>query len=306
MPDDEQQDNISQGVSMIVGAVFLLSLADALVKYLSASIALWQLHVLASLVTLPTLVGALLISGSQRTPRIGTLYWVTVRSLLLLLMWVAYYSALPFIPLSVAAVGIYTTPLFIAILASLSAREQITRGAWCGILCGFAGVIVVLRPTGATFNPVALLPVGAALLYALAMVITRHHCQKETPLVLALGLNLAFLAASGLCGTLLTFVDTTRFVTLAPFLLSGWRPITAVELSVVAAYALLMVTVNTAVARAYQTAPSAVIGTFDYAYLIFAILWGYFLFQEIPDSMTGLGMGMILVSGLLVLRNQSS
>ncbi|MDR5886519.1 hypothetical protein [Vreelandella janggokensis] len=57
-------------------------------------------------------------------------------------------------------------------------------------------------------------------------------------------------------------------------------------------------------ARAYQIAPSALIGTFDYAYLIFASLWGYLLFSEVHDATTWFGMGMILIAGVMVLRQQ--
>jgi len=67
-------------------------------------------------------------------------------------------------------------------------------------------------------------------------------------------------------------------------------------------YALLMVIVNTGVARAYQVAPSSLIGMFDYAYLVFAALWGYLLFDELPDIWTVAGMAMILLSGWLVMR----
>lgn len=301
---DTGRDNVSQGVGLIIGAVFLLALADALVKYLSASIALWQLYILASLVSLPTLVGVL-FRGNRRHLRVGSLRWIVIRSLLLLLMWIAYYAALPFIPLSVAAVGIYTTPLFIAILAAMGTDESLSRGVWCAILCGFAGVIVVLRPMGEDFAPQALLPIVAALLYALAMVATRRYCQREHPLVLALGLNLAFLMAGSLFGMILAFVDTGHLATMAPFIFADWRPISIGELSVVAVYALLLVIVNTAVAQAYQTAPSSLIGTFDYTYLIFATLWGYLLFDEMPDAMTGLGMGLILAAGLIVLQCHS-
>ena len=59
----EPQDNILQGISLIVGAVFLLALTDALVKYLSASMSLWQLYVIASTLSLPILFG--LIIGIQ-------------------------------------------------------------------------------------------------------------------------------------------------------------------------------------------------------------------------------------------------
>ena len=54
------------------------------------------------------------------------------------------------------------------------------------------------------------------------------------------------------------------------------------------------------VARAYQIAPPHVIGTFDYAYVAFAVLWGLLLFSQLPSGMTLTGMVLIIVAGLLV------
>lgn len=71
-------------------------------------------------------------------------------------------------------------------------------------------------------------------------------------------------------------------------------------------YALLMVSVNTGVARAYQIAPSSLVGTFDYAYLPFAAVWGALWFDEVPDAATWLGMTVILISGWLVLRRSGT
>ncbi|MGO2241590.1 MAG: DMT family transporter [Halomonas sp.] len=300
-PAPKPQDNILQGIILIMGAVFLLALADALVKYLSTNMSLWQLYVIASLMSLPILVG--LINGHPGTqPKVKSLRWVAIRSLLLLLMWIAYYAALPLIPLSVAAAAIYTTPLFIALLAALGAGEHLSRLAWLGILCGFLGVLVVLRPGDDTFTPATLLPVLAAIFYALAMLVTRHHCQREHPLILTLGLNLAFLAAGAFFSVLVAASKTGQLAETAPFLFANWQPLDASALTIIGVYALLLIIVNTGVARAYQIAPSALIGTFDYAYLIFASVWGYLLFSEVPDGLTWLGMGMILMAGLMVLR----
>ncbi|OBX38105.1 EamA-like transporter family protein [Halomonas elongata] len=152
-PNVTHGDNTTRGVALIVGAVFLLALADALVKYLSASITLWQLYVLASSVSLPTLAGLIIAQGKARPLPLKSLRWVGIRSLLLLLMWVIYYMALPLIPLSVAAVAIYTTPLFIAILASMCSHEPLSPRIWGGILCGFIGVVVVLRPPATPSHP---------------------------------------------------------------------------------------------------------------------------------------------------------
>ncbi|WP_197038370.1 DMT family transporter [Billgrantia saliphila] len=302
-PAPKQDDNVLQGIMLILGAVFLLALADALVKYLSAKISLWQLYVLASLVSTPTLIGLITVRSDVRFG-VESLSWVAVRSLLLLLMWIAYYAALPLIPLSVAAVAIYTTPLFIAILASMGTDEFLSRRGWVGITFGFLGVVMVLRPGGDAFATASLLPVMAALLYALAMVATRRHCQREHPLLLALGLNLAFLGAGSFFSAVLAVAETAHLAEHAPFLLSTWQPIGPQDFFIVAAYALLLVTVNTAVAKAYQVAPSALIGTYDYAYLIFACFWGYLLFNEVPDVMTWLGMSMIVSAGILILWQQ--
>ncbi|MDN7131096.1 DMT family transporter [Halomonas sp. MC140] len=302
-PAVTQEDNIPQGIMLIVGAVFLLALTDALVKYLSDSMSLWQLYVIASLLSLPVL-GGLLIGTSGPRPHVKSLRWVAIRSLLLLFMWIAYYAALQLIPLSVAAVAIYTTPLFIALLAAFSAGERLSWQAWVGIICGFLGVLVVLRPGEDTFTPATLLPVLAAIFYALAMMITRRHCQREHPLILTLGLNLAFLTAGIVFSVLVATGATAQLEERTPFLFAHWQPLDISDFLLIAAYTLLLIIVNSGVARAYQIAPLALIGTFDYAYLIFASAWGYLLFNEIPDAMTWLGMSMILTAGLVVLRQQ--
>lgn len=53
---------------------------------------------------------------------------------------------------------------------------------------------------------------------------------------------------------------------------------------------------------AYQSAPSIIIATFDYCYLIFATAFGFLIFSEIPDSQTIIGIAMIAGAGLVVAR----
>ena len=126
--------------------------------------------------------------------------WVGLRSALLVLMWIAYYAALPLISLSAAAVAFYTAPLFMALLSRPLTGDPVGPARWLGIALGFLGVLIVLRPGGDTFSAAALLPMLAAVFYALAAIITRARCADERPLVLALGLNLGLLAA-GLIAT---------------------------------------------------------------------------------------------------------
>ena len=298
------KDSVPEGVMLITAAVFLLSLADAAVKYFSARLPLWQLFLIVSCLSVPALgvwLGRGITSGRLR---IASVAWVATRSILLLLMWVTYYAALPLIPLSVAAVAIYTTPIFIAVFSTRYGGEPLSLRGWTAVAIGFVGVALVLRPGSEVFVLATLLPVIGAVFYALAMVVTRRHCRSEHPLVLALGLNIAFLAAAGLGGVASLMVSEAT-VAQAEFLLSPWQPLGWQEMLFIFCYACALIFINTATARAYQIAPPALVGTFDYAYLAFACLWGYVLFNEIPDIFTWAGMLLILVAGLLIFRAQT-
>ncbi|MEQ9724145.1 DMT family transporter [Pseudomonas sp. WHRI 8822A] len=297
-------DSVFNGVSLIIAAVFVLSLADAAVKYFSSALPLWQLFLIVSCLSVPAL--AAWIGSRSKTARIGiaSVRWIMIRSVLLLLMWVSYYSALPLIPLSVAAVAIYTTPIFIALISTRYAGEPLSPLGWAAVAIGFSGVALVLRPGAEAFSPAALLPVIGAVFYALAMVVTRRHCRDEHPLVLAFGLNIGFLVAAmigGIASLMVSEVTAAR----AQFLLSPWQSLGWQQLFFIVGYACALIFINTATARAYQIAPSALVGTFDYAYLAFACLWGYLLLGEVPDMFTWAGMLLILIAGLLVIRAQN-
>jgi drug/metabolite transporter (DMT)-like permease len=165
-------DNLPRAISAILFAVLALSLGDAIIKAISVSFPLWQLYVLRSAIALPVL--CIFIGAWSRNTRLlpHSIGWVTVRSLLLALMWVAYYAALPHLQLSVAAAGYYTLPLFITLFSGVFAGERVSAVGWLAIVLGFAGVLVILRPDAEGFNAFALLPLLAAILYALAMLLT--------------------------------------------------------------------------------------------------------------------------------------
>lgn len=286
---------------MIVASVFLLSFADALVKHFSVDFSLWHIFVARSLIAVPILVVLLLFGDTPAAIKPKSLGWVFLRSLLLVLMWIAYYAALPVMSLSVAAVALYTTPLFIALFSALLIGEPVGLKRWVGIVIGFIGVLVILRPDTDGFSIPMLLPIIAAISYALAAIITRSKCVEERPLVLAFGLNLCLFGVGIIAIGALALWSPSSSETLAyPFLLGGWTMMGVREWGYIALLAVLIVVVNTGVAKAYQSGPAAIIGTFDNAYLVFAVLWSFVIFSETPDGATITGMIFIAAAGGLV------
>ena len=303
--ETSRPDNTALGVSLIVGSVFLMTLADALVKLVSADLTLWQLYVTRSLVAVPVLAVLLRWRGSALRPKAPG--WAYLRSLLLVLMWIVYYAALPFLDLSVAAVALYTTPLFIALFSALLIGEPVGPRRWLAIVIGFAGVLVILRPGTEAFSWVMLLPILGAVFYALAMIMTRSKCRSEAPLALALALNVSLFAVglimTGLVAALIASGGLPpETVSAYAFVLGDWAFMAAREWAIVAFLGVLIAVYSAGTAKAYQSAAPAIVGTFDFSYIVFAVLWGFVLFAERPDAATVTGMILIAGAGILVVR----
>jgi len=196
--------------------------------------------------------------------------------------------------------------LFITLLAWIFAGEKVTPIAWLAIGIGFAGVLVILRPSGEDFNWAALLPLISSLLYAISMLLTRTKCQAESPLVLGLSLHVS-LVVIGLLGTFLLPViyPTALEASGNAFLFGTWTAMDSMAWLAIGGLALAALIGSVGGAFAYQNGPSATIATFDYSYLAFITLWGIFFFAEVPDLWTVLGMALIATAGILAVRKTS-
>jgi drug/metabolite transporter (DMT)-like permease len=300
-------ENVGPGIIVIVVTGFTMAFGDAVVKYISSDFELPQIFVLRSLVAIPVLLGLLLFSHRPRDILPRSIGWTLLRSALLVLMWVFFCAALPILSLPVVAGAYYTGPLFIALLSALLIGEPVGPRRWAAVLVGFIGVVVILRPGTQAFSYATLLPIGSALSYALAAIVTRARCAAERPLVLSLALNLSLLAAGAMAtGVLHVWEPTASQSAAYPFLLGRWATMGAREWAVIALLAALIVAISAGVARAYQSGPPAIIATFDYGYLVFAAFWSFIFFSELPDVPTIMGMLLIAGAGLLIVRQPAN
>lgn len=296
-------DNPRLAVIVIIATVFSLALGDALIKGTTATFTLWQIFALRSAAAVPILVFLL----RRRTKSVALIpretLWTVVRSLCLTLMWVTYYLSLAHVELSVAAAAYYTLPLFITLFAGILLGEAIGPVGWSAVSIGFLGVTLILEPRASDFSWYALLPLTSAVLYALAMVLTRSRCRGEHMYVLSLWLNLTMLAA-GVFATLLLIglelpPETARE---HEFLLGTWSAIGLAELAALAILVVAIVIGSVGAAYAYQNGRPSTIATFDFAYVGFAMMWGILVFGEEPGLRGVTGVALIVAAGILALR----
>lgn len=285
-------DRTGLAIAAVLVAVLALSLGDAVIKLTDVSLPLWQMYILRSAMALPVLL-ILLIKRPSRT--LGPVLWVSVRSALLVVMWLSYYSALPLMPLSIAAAAYYTAPIIITLLAAIISRRMPGSLVWLAIALGFAGVLLILRPDVSGFQWVHLLPVLAAFLYACAMVITSEKCVHSDPIVLATVLNVWFIAG-GLVLGLQSGVEGS-------FIFGPWAPIDAKLVGVIAVLAGAIVVGSIGAAIAYQNGAPATVAAFDYMYLVFSLVWGVLFFGEVPGLTAVAGVAILVFAGILAIRS---
>lgn len=294
-----RKDNTPLAVIIIIVTVMLLTLGDAAIKGFSAELRLWQIFILRSLIVLPILALILKVFFRNLSFMPAAIGWVALRSLMLTIMWIAYYAALPHLDLSIAAAAYYTLPIFITLFSALFTGESVSRSGWFAVILGFIGVIIILRPSSGDFNLIALLPLLSAILYALAMILTRTKCREEHPLVLATSLNICYIFV-GVAATL--FLMTNRDVAPTGFLSPDWNALITSSYFALGlmTFAVLVGSIGTAVA--YQIGSSSVIATFDFSYVGFATIWGVIFFGERPDIWTLTGISIIVLAGVLALK----
>ncbi len=302
--NEQKPDQIALGIIIILASVAAMAFADAIVKLVSSDLTVWQVFAARSLFAVP----CLLVLGHLKGVIFAALLnrWVLLRSALLVLTWLAFYGSLPVLKLSVAAVAVYTNPILTALLSAIILGEQVSKRQWIGVAVGFAGVIAILRPGTDAFTWLIALPLMAAAFYSTAMVLTRAKCQDDDAINLALGLHMSFILTGFAATAILVIINLdSASVDAYPFLLGGWNPMKFNDWALMAFLGVLSAAFFLGIARAYQIAPPQIIGTFDYAYLVSAAIWGFVFFAEKPDGLTVAGMALITVAGLLVAERKS-
>ncbi len=302
--DAARPQRIAKGIAFIVAAMFATSVQDVIFKFFSDSLPLGQIFALRALLALPLFVALAYVQGLKgEVLRYAFSSWPLLRAFCITIMFLAFYAAIPFLPLSVLGAGTYTAPIFVTLLSAYVIGEAVGLRGWIAVLAGFAGVLILLQPGTDAFSAWALLPLAGAIFYATAHVITRSRCQAVPLAALALSLNLCMLLAGlAVSGLSLLLPSDNALVQAYPYLFGDWAPIGAREWLVLALLAIFTVGISLGIAGAYQAAPPPIVATFDYCYLVFVACWDLLFFDSPPSLATILGMLLIIGAGLLIAR----
>ena len=226
---------------------------------------------------------------------------MTLRSVLVVLMYLFMYMSFPYLKLAVMGAAFFIAPIFTALMAALFLKDRIGLRGWLGVALGFVGVMVVSRPGTSVFQPAIFLPVIAGLCYSFAAVLTRAKLQQSNTFGVALSLNLILMILSGLLVLGLNFAPPpAAWVEHSPFMLRPWAPMAGQDWAAIVVMAVLICGITVLLALAYQVGRTVLVATLEYSYLIYAGVIGFVFLGEVLDGYSLLGMAILVTAGVLV------
>lgn len=276
-----------RAVLMMIGASGCFVANDAVAKYVSQTLPSAQLIVLRSvIVVLMMLLLAWHQGVLRRVPQLAHPRVLT-RSAADALGTAMYLFSLFQLPLANATAINQGAPLFMTLFAVLFLHEKASPMRWAAVGVGFAGVLLVVRPTGDGFNAWALLCLAGTLLHALRDLLTRR-LDPTLPSTVA---TLSSALALGLLASLL-------------LPLQGLAPVTLPTLGLLTLGAIFLCSAFLLLIGGLRLGEISLLAPFRYSGLLFAVLLGYLVWGHVPDAWGLLGIGLLIASGLLVMRGE--
>ncbi len=271
----------------MLAAVGLFSLMDAGLKLLSAHYPPFQVAALRGASSLP-----LVLAWAWATTGLGHLLHVRwplhlLRGALGIVMMASFVYALRTLSLSTTYSIFFVAPLLITALSVPVLGERVGPRRWTAIAVGLLGVLVVLRPTGEGVLTLAGLAVLlAATGYAVSAITVRVLARTDSTQAMMVWLLALMALGAGLLA------------------LPQWVPIRGEDLWLIGGIGIGGALGQYAITEAFRLGEASLIAPLEYTALIWGVLLDLSLWGVLPDSVTWFGAGIIIASGLYLLRRE--
>lgn len=272
------------GIAFMLLGVGLFSFGDALGKFIVATYSVGQLMLLRAIASL-ILLSPVLWRRRTDFRRIERPWLQVVRVVLSTAEVGAFFWAASYMPLADVITYYLASPIFVTAAAAILLGEKVGWRRWTAIMIGFCGVLIALRPSTQTVTWPALIALAGSASFAALMLITRS--LRATPDIV--------LASSQFIGTLVFGALVTPFAWIAPSLRDVGFFVLAGAISVGA-----LMSIN----RSLKLAPASVVVPYQYSMIIWAVMFGYAVFGDVPSAATLIGAAIICGAGLYIFMRE--
>ncbi len=271
------------GVGLTVVSMLLFALMDGVSKHLIGTYSFVQIMWLRNLLFVAFGVVVAWRSGFAATVRTGHPWRQLVRSAVLIVETMTFLAAFKFLALADAHAIAAVAPLIGTVLAMLVLGEVVGPRRLAAVAVGFVGVVIIIRPGAGVFDLAALIPLFAALLFAVYQVMTRALARDDGP------------------ATMLLYTGVVGAVALTVAVPFSWHAPTAIDWLLLALVAVLGTAAHWLLILALAKAEASVIQPFTYALVVWAVIVGFVGFGDFPDAWTLVGGAVVIASGVYVI-----
>jgi drug/metabolite transporter (DMT)-like permease len=273
------------GIGLMLAGICLFSFGDAIGKYLVASYSVGQLLLLRGIAALLVLAPSMWRYRAEffrlERPRLQL-----VRMVLSTVDVGAFFAATVYLPLADVITFYLAVPIFVTAGSAIFLHEPVGWRRWSAVAVGFCGVLIALQPSPQSFTWPALIALCGSVSFASLMLLTRT--LRAAPDVV--------LASTQFIGSL------SFGVVMAPI---GWVTPGLSDIGLFALGGITSVSALLCVNRSLKLAPASVVVPYQYTMIIWAVLFGYAVFGDLPSLATLVGAAVIVAAGLYIfLREQ--
>jgi drug/metabolite transporter (DMT)-like permease len=275
-----------QAIGLMLAAVFFLSSMDVAFKILVEHYSSFQVVFFRSAMSLPFFVAWILFRDRSlfRTAYPGG---HLLRGALGILMLFAVGECFRELQLADAYTLFFAAPLVITLLSGPVLREPAGAARIIAALVGFAGVLVVLQPSGAGWISYgALMGLLGMLAYAFSSLLLRRLGDRDGTVTIAFWFVLIVCFGS------------------AALALPRWQPVAPEHALPILLLGLTGVFGQVLVTAAFRRAPVAIVAPFDYTHMIWAVVYGLAFWGYLPGPRVWIGAAIIVLSGLFILLRE--
>lgn len=270
---------------MTIGAA-LLTANDALIKWLTGGYPVGQIMFMRGVFVMIPISIFVWRAGGIATLATRNVKEHAARALLVICGTFLFVNGLRFLPLAEAISIAFAGPLFVTALASPLLGEYVGWRRWMAVLAGFVGVLIIFQPGGAVFQLAALFTLGASFTGALRDILTRKMSANESSEAL-----LTYTSIGVMLGGLVT----------SPF---GWQPIAGRDWLVFAFLGVLIGGAHYLMIETFRCAEVALVAPFKYSTVLWATIFGFLLFGDVPELTTVIGGAVVIASGIYILHRE--
>ncbi|MBK3661886.1 DMT family transporter [Bradyrhizobium diazoefficiens] len=268
------------GIALMVLSIFMFSFGDAMGKFLVGTYSVGQLLFLRACAAL-LLLAPMIWRQRHDFVRMERPWLQLLRVTLSTLEVAAFFAATVYLPLADVITYYLAGPIFVTAMSAIFLGENVGWRRWSAILIGFCGVLIALRPSAQTVSLPALIALGGSLSFATLMLITRS--LRKTPDIV--------MASSQFIGTFSLGAALSAF---------HWVPPTPGSLVIFALAGCISVTALFCVNRSLKLAPASVVVPYQYSMIVWAVIFGFVVFGDVPQVATIVGAAIIIGAGFYI------